>query len=232
MEKRGIGHIEVIVSFVLFVAAVGFALYFFFPTIQEDPSNSLSIESLIYFVQTPVKIYSVFVDNTGLQVSHNPGSSLGLDINESENFAVFDGSDILNSERVGGIIYVNKSWKEKEIIYVIFSSDIEEKPVQLNKPAVNPSFYKLGAVQNLDILSETKLFEINKSYYEEYNLLRKNLNLGKKQNFRFDVEFDGQIVKGERKIPVGAEVYSLVRDIRVLEKNGLIVDGKMRAETW
>jgi len=233
MERKGLGHIEVIVSFMLFIVGIGFSLYYFIPIIYEESGNGDSINPLVQFAETRAQIYSVIVDNSGNQIEQgNVGSSLGVLLNESGKFVVTDGTYVLNSKKLGKVIYFNSSWNNRERVYIIFSEDVNEIISNLNTPNVNNSFYDFGSVQTMNLVSEKKIIEMNASYYSDYDSLKQQMGLGKNKDFRFRFYFNGVTIETMRDIPSGREISSMSKEVAVLGKNGIIGYGLIEEEIW
>jgi len=65
--KRGISHIEMILSFVIFVSAVGLALYFFSPT----DSSRLVESTLGYSLREIGQNTSVTLEGVSIGINHS-----------------------------------------------------------------------------------------------------------------------------------------------------------------
>ncbi len=64
MEQRGASHVELILSFVLFISAVGFALYYLSPTESSrliDSSMEYTFREILKYTQVQVDSYDVAV---------------------------------------------------------------------------------------------------------------------------------------------------------------------------
>ena len=147
MEKKGLGHVEVIASFVLFLTGMGFVLYYFMPLISYNSDNDMNVmDNVIKMTESKVSVYSVIV-NGG-----NSNDIISIRINESGNFAVFDDSGILMSEKVGDLIYIRSSWADKKKISIVFSEDLPDSSSEIGIVKENDELYKLGAVQNLNLI--------------------------------------------------------------------------------
>ena len=58
MGKRGIGHIEVLFAFIMFITFIGLAVYFFSPTVTQ---NSMDFESSYVLKQLDKNLISELV---------------------------------------------------------------------------------------------------------------------------------------------------------------------------
>ena len=227
MEKKGLGHVEVIASFVLFLTGMGFVLYYFMPLISYNSDNDMNVmDNVIKMTESKVSVYSVIV-NGG-----NSNDIISIRINESGNFAVFDDSGILQSQRVGEVIYVKGSWTDKKKISITFSEDLPDSSSEIGIVKENDELYKLGAVQNLNLISEKKVNEMNVSYYENYNYIAEKLELGKMNNFNLIFDVSGRKVNMKKEIPYGLEIESSEKNVLVLTEYGKMEYGKIEVDEW
>jgi hypothetical protein len=227
MEKKGLGHVEVIASFVLFIAGVGFVLYYFMPLISYNSDNSVNVmDGLIEMVQSKISVYSVIV-NGG-----NSNEVIAVRINETGNFSVFDDSGIKESKRIGEIIYIEGNWNDKKKISIVFSEDLPDSSSEIKSAKENSALYKIGAVQKMKVISERKIKEINTSYYENYSSIAEKLELGKMNNFNLIFDINGREINMQKEIPVGLEIGSAEKNVLVLMENGKIGYGKIEVQEW
>ena len=227
MEKKGLGHVEVIASFVLFIAGVGFVLYYFMPLISYNSDNSVNVmDGLIEMVQSKISVYSVIV-NGG-----NSNVVIAVRINETGNFSVFDDSGIKESKRIGEIIYIEGNWNDKKKISIVFSEDLPDSSSEIKSAKENSALYKIGAVQKMKVISERKIKEINTSYYENYSSIAEKLELGKMNNFNLIFDINGREINMQKEIPVGLEIGSAEKNVLVLMENGKIGYGKIEVQEW
>ena len=127
MEKRGIGHLEVILSFIIFIAAVGFALYFFSPTNGNrlgDSSLTYTLDEVEKNASSDILIYSVKVNNSAPSyISVNLSDNIA-----GKNIRVMDKFDSVLASKVedpiNGIVSFGEGvWPVNETIRIFIGTD-------------------------------------------------------------------------------------------------------------
>jgi len=259
MKKRGLSHIEVILSFIIFIGAVGFALYFFSPTNSSrlvDTSLDYINREISKNITVNLKTYSINVNNTpdanGNSLSNPPYSNtLPLQIdgicsqNNGSRVENISGEVLPSRIGQGGSgcssggdkIYVKNEagWEESDFIYVKVSEDLNntEDPNSGGNPPLNKRLYKISTVNSEELFSEKRILGLNKTYYENYYELKEQFNLPRRVNFGFSFSFtNGDEIKAERMIPSGLEVFSKVDRVEVLRKNGKVEYADFIMKVW
>lgn len=234
MQKRGISHVEVIISFVLFVTAIGFGLYFFNTgdsTRLVDSVMAYSFREIEQNTTSQVEIFSVKI-NKNLVSSGAIGMNFdGVDGNvRAQNY---DG-DSLNSFRAGNLVYVaSQSWANNDFIYVIFSDEFENGASLSGES--NPALYEIGSSEVKKVISEKKFIELKKAYDLDYTGLKDqdNFNIPKRADFGFSIVFDdGRKISAEKEIPSGFDVFSENKRVEVLREDGSIVFADLVVKVW
>ena len=252
MKKRGLSHIEVILSFIIFIGAVGFALYFFSPTNSSrlvDTSLDYVNREISKNITVNLKTYSINVNNSNNQV--NNAGALAVNISgicENDDGIIMTmnlsgevfqskvgSSDNKCSSSSGDIVYIgNNIWAPEDFVYVKVSEDLNESSNAIGaSPALNDSFYKLSTVNSEDLFSEKRILHLNKTYHEDYYGLKKQFNLPGRVNFGFSFSFTtGDEIKVENPIPSGLDVFSKVDRVEVLRKDGKVEYADFTMKVW
>ncbi len=228
--KRGSGHIEVIVSFVIFIAAVSFAFYFFNPGNPErvvESSLDYTISSVMKEVSSAVEMYSVKLNKEGI---------IGIDLEISVGKGVYAQNakgERVNSSFHNGAVYLD--WQGQgiaESATIIVSEELNNS-VWTSYPVINENDYVLGSTREDKIASEKKILELNRSYYEDYLGLKKRFNLPNRANFGFIFAFpEGDKIVSESQRPEDSEIFSRGSKVPVLRNNGKISISEFTAEVW
>jgi len=247
MKKRGIGHLEVILSFIIFIGAVSFALYFFSPTHttrMQDSSISYAIDSIERNISSEVVIYSVRVNNLGSRIN---GDKKFVAVNFSELSSnknvrvVNDSGAALPSRRdsvANGIVYFNNSlsnWPASSLVRVFVNENyVPYAPVpSIISPNVNTSFYDISSVIRKEVFLENAALNLNRSYWQNYTLLKGLLNLPNREDFGFTIEFsNGDKIISKKEVPNGLDVFSDVKRIEILRNNGEIDSANLVVQIW
>ena len=166
MNKSGQGHIEMILSFALFIGAIVFIFIYINPFSQTvDNSDEISIvqDIIIRNISAEVGRLSVVSDNGGC-----------YDI---------DYTDYPNTNHVEVIENSPVPLKTQYIIY-FGSADVFENDIQTNYQPGCPSVYQTGVFSNISIISYRKLKRVFDSTLD-YKEVKKNLGI----NLDFSVSF-------------------------------------------
>ena len=237
MEKRGFGHIEFILSFILFFSAVAFALYFFNPV----ENNRLVDSSLGYLFReieknssVNMKSFSVVItegaiigphsDPIGIEVKNIP-SEMKVYV-EDKNGVRFE------ANRVGDNVYVKPftSWNGVQIIYLKFSEEFEEKGLQSG--VINEDYYEIASSTSSDLISEKRILKLKDSYYTDYIGLREKFNIPSRVDFAFSLNFGSDSIQATKEIPSGLKVFADKKRFNVIRNDGMTTFGDLSVEVW
>ena len=259
MKKRGLSHIEVILSFIIFIGAVGFALYFFSPTNSSrlvDTSMDYVNREISKNITVNLKTYSINVNNSNGQLNGQGNNVLTVNITricENANWVIIAenlSGDTLQSKVGNGdnkcnsrndenddIVFIkNDNWAAEDFVYVKLSEDLNQDQSSASlggNPHPDTNLYRLSTVNSEDIFSEKRILNLNKTYYEDYYGLKKQFNLPGRVNFGFSFSFtNGDEIKAENMIPSGLDVFSKVDRVEVLRKNGKVEYADFIMKVW
>jgi len=241
MEKRGVGHIEIIFAFLIFIAAVGIALFFFRP----GAGNRLIDVSLDYVdreimdnASVVVEVYSVGIDNASI-ISQGGGDIEILIPNVDPTLTGTRVSDrnggVLGSYRSGDSVFIEESvggWGGVDFVFVSFSEEFTNIMLPGTPLPYDETFYRIASSEFKNILSERKTGELIGHYDSNYFDLKKEFNLPDRVNFGFEIDFESGTQKAEREIPVNFEVFSNNRRVEFLKADGEIVFADFTAKVW
>jgi len=231
--KRGLQHIEAILAFLLFIGFLLAALFFFnpldtrrvvdsslfytFDEIKEEASITLESYSILIKSEIPQTVSII------IQTGFN--SSIVEDISGNKVPAVYD--------EVTHQLTFDRLSIENTFFMVKFSNEFPEENVNnLNDP-LNPNNYTISSSGSRELISENKILELNSSYYNDYEGLKKQFNLPGRVGFGFTLVFsrDDEIVS-EINIPGGIEVFSESERIDVLRKDGTLSKADLIVRVW
>ena len=239
MNKRGISHIEVILSFLIFIGFVIFALYFFSPFKADRVIGS----SLSYAVKEIIKNASVEIDSYSIRLNANTKDDIGKIIeirieglNSKKNVRAesYIGEEISSRREAGNndIIRIRLDNKlygfngNEGFVILKFSEDIDKygNSNDLNGIlADEENLYEIGTINKIKIVSEKRIIELKNIYEkgsEDYKNIKKNFNLPNRVNFAFSLSFDnGEKIEAKQDIPKGLGVFPNLQRIEVLQKD-------------
>jgi len=226
MKKKGISHIEVVLSFIIFVVAVSFALFIFSPF----DSDRLVDSSLIYGFREIEKSVSIEMRSYSFEVTleelmSDPIAVRLEGIGENPDFvswAQHHTGSVLPSERNGDVVYVmglGEGWLPEDFFYIKLADDFEQGE-GVNLVSVDEEIYSIASSDVEDIISEKRVKELKDSYMQDYFLLKEEFNLPDRVNFGFSLVFgDNDEIVAERVVPQGLEVFSDSKRVKVLRED-------------
>ncbi len=261
MNSRGISHIEVILSFLIFIGFVIFALYFFSPF-----ENSRLVESsLSYALSEVIKNTSIEVDSYSIKLDKETRKNIGKII-EVEIKGVNDNKNVRVESYIGEVVPSRRETGNKDIVriklddklygfngddgfaIIKFSEDISayKSPGELDGPILIPEdgkrLYEAGASNKIELISEKRINDLKVIYEkstEDYRKIKKKFNLPNGVNFGFSLIFDdGKKIETNEDIPNGIKVDANSKRMELLEKNSeenkndRIVLGDLTVKIW
>lgn len=254
MTKRGTSHLEIIFAFILFVLAVGFALYFFSPRSSDmlvDSSIDYAFREIIKNTSGPIYTYALTINNENNQIRTQNGEDiLAIEIEDMPEVYGFKaiglpGSNftkiIMKRNSTNKKIYyleneTRTTWKNKDFLYLKFSENLtilEATETLYNNVKLNRSFYSIGSVNRDEIVFESRMIELKNAYETDTRGVNNAFNLPGRVNFGFYVIFaDGSKIEAKRNISEKSEVFSKSRRIEILRTNGEIEFAELIVRVW
>jgi hypothetical protein len=235
MKRKGVSHIEMVISFVLFIAFVTAALYFFTPT-----NTGRLIESTLTYSFREIEVNSS-VELDIINVKMNTSSSLpstvgiytGLDLSGKEVYAEnFQNEKVVADIAGDNIILQSNDWERDGFISVRLSEDIENEDF-LSPTGLEENKYEIASVVSKKVLSEKRLLELNKSYHSDYLGVKKMFNLPGRADFGFRaiIKEEYEIV-AEKNKPSATDVFSDSKKVDIMTKEGKLYFGDLIVEVW
>jgi hypothetical protein len=246
MDKKGASHIEIILSFLLFLVFIGAAFYFFSPTNTDritDSSKEYTFREITKRTNSNVQVFS-FKINYAIK----PDGKIILDQGISlinGNVRAYNKEGIsVSAGRTGDYLAVGSNdWSKNDFIKVVVSEDLDFDESLINiyggsegygySSTPDPSYYTSGSAENKKIISEKKALELKEDYNLDYLGLKKEFNLPGRVNFGFILKINDEYkIESVKEIPQGLEVFSENRKVEVLMKDGKIELADLTIEIW
>lgn len=231
MNKRGAGHIEIILAFLLFAAAVFFALYFF------SPSNTSRLvdSSLGYAMQEVLKNSTIELKTYTVKVEANSANSISINFSsvpEGMNVAVKDyAGNPIGSMRQNNQIYLQGPFIGEKLLKITFGEDINNSAV-ISSSSFDSESYQIASTNSEDVISEKRIISLKEAYNVDYLGLKKKFNLPGRINFGFSLEFSNLDKITVEKETNNQEVNSDNKEIKVLRLSGEIVPATLYVKIW
>jgi hypothetical protein len=236
MKRRGISHIEAIVSFVLFIGFLAFAFFFFSPFRGGDVLNA-SVEFLEREVRSDsvsrMESYSIVIEiqepplPDELAVNIN---TVDIDISEVDAFVVDKDGEFLESRKTGST--VNFDREGENFVIIRFCEDFDNNDVVSGTLISEGMDYTISSSDSRDLYSEIKLKEIESAYESNYVGLKEQFNLPNRVDFAITVDFGDENIDANIGIPEEAEVISRKNRIEIIREDGVIEFADLILRVW
>ncbi|MEK6847098.1 MAG: hypothetical protein AABY16_02940 [Nanoarchaeota archaeon] len=203
-EKRGFGHVEAILSFVIFIAFLVFAFIFFSP-FQSGRTLTSSLDYAWREVadasNIDLEIYSVYINSANQIIAIAiPGApAMNATVEDSNSNAVASYTDLSGN--------VNFQKPPNNFVRIKFGEDFVQGNLISGILLANTE-YTVSSSETNKVFSEKKLFDLNASYYAGYSTLKTNFNLPNRVDFGFTVGLSNINISASKEIPENVEVLS------------------------
>ncbi len=220
-------HVEVILSFVIFLGFLIFIFSFINPfQITEDKNVYLNL------LERGIK------ENVSVEVFFLP---LKIE-NEKECFSIYYEDGFENAIKVKneqGLVesYKEKSWKfhvngSGTFFYVLSSKEFEDRGY-LECDKLEKNNYTLGLWRNYKLVSNKSLWNLKKEYEENYENLKEYFRLPSSKDFLFEVKIENKNILNMSNINLKkGNVYSRNLPIEIVYKDGVIKTGTLNMRIW
>lgn len=245
MNKRGISHIEVLLSFLIFIGFVIFALYFFSPIKTSrliESSLSYAFREIKENASIDIETYSVKlpdtqpIDTTSREISVMSVEIKGVDSNKNVRVEDYSGIEV-NSERAGDIVNFELAsfYQDQNIHLAIIKFSEDFDPSTQPQDDKTDTGYTIASSKTIRLISDKRITALANDYSSgeaNYLKLKDSFNLPNGANFGFSLKFNDIEIKAERVIPEGVEVFSDVERVEVLRSNGEIEFADLAVRVW
>lgn len=240
MNKKAVAHVEVIVSFVLFVGFLIFALYFFNPldtTRVLDSTLYYATDSIVSNLSSQAYIYGISIQrpNPHMVVSL-PLDVLDLPSPRPSGLRVENESgQQLRIQVVNGNLFIER--KSSAFLKVISGDFITEQTDGLDGQGaagtLQPSGYSISSSDIRPVHSEMKALQLKQFYESNYMTLKTQFNLPRRTDFAFSLNRDGTvIVNATQPVPEQVEVFSQNKRIEFISAEGEVVFIDLLVRVW
>lgn len=250
MNKRGISHIEVLLSFLIFVGFVIFAFYFFSPFKASrliESSLTYAEKEIIKNATIEIEIYSVELDVSDPQYKDKPVQILVKDYEVSKNVQARNkNGEIVLAKKVsqgGGVTSdhisldttnVYDTDPTKGFIILKFGDGLTETPPAGLGSMMGSEWYTIISSEEEKFISESRLINLKNAYDKNYEGVRSRFNLPSRANFEFEVYFSAiDVIAARRPLrPQSEEIFSNIKRIEVLRNNGNVEFADLKIRVW
>lgn len=238
MRKRGLSHLEVIFSVIIFMGAVGTALFFFDPATSYrlgEPSYKYIVKAIEDNLTTNVTIFGVETDsdkvnNITVNMKLKEGNDKKLGVKIKKNLD----DNTLISYKVDNFDQGKISWNSNDkFVYVLVSDDFELSGI--NSLTGSNGKTTITSVYTKKVISEKRANGLKANYGTNYFALRKFFGIGENVNFGFEIGFSNtrQDIKTTSRTPSDkVNIISNTKRVEILNKDGKFEFASFNVRVW
>lgn len=240
--KKGLSHIEAILSFVLFMGFLIGAFFFLNPFTSNrtlDTTLGYTFNEIEDSTTLDVLIYSVSIDPLVLadQLVIDKDYIVSLPISDvppgyNPRVENNDGIDT-PSEFAGGVIVFDISPPFGFFANVMMSEEFPDSSPLGDSILLNSDQFTLSSFDEKTVYGENRFELLKDSYYADYKGLKSSFNLPGRVDFGFTVSFsDGTSILANQTIPPEFEVFSESKRIEIMRSSGKIEFADLIWKVW
>ena len=245
MNKRGISHIEMLLSFLIFAGFVIFALHFFSPfNASRLIESSLTYAKIEIIKNTTIEIesYSISLDVSN---SNDLNSVVQIEIEDydasKEVQAKNRNGDIVLAERVGSSNHIKFNTSNvydtdptKGFAIFRFGEGLIENPPPGGGGNNMIGTYTIISSEKEKFISESRIINLKTAYEKNYESVRNAFNLPSRANLEFEVAFSTtEKISAQRPLrPQSEEMFVNSKRIEVLRNTGEIQFADLKVRVW
>lgn len=236
-DKRAVSHIEMAISFAMFVMFVFFLLFYLKPTRSQNISevmmdavaNGLEKNGTVQLIEIPLTLKAAVAENCFTLENPYEASSINyMFVRDEDEKALkfsFSGDDI-NIE------------KSREFYYLFFSEDGEFESMGLPSPpcmVLNEGDYEYAAAKTYKLFSLPRLEAIKQRYDYNYLKLKEDFNYPPNYDFAIKITLlatQQSILSMESNKPEKVEVIAREMPIEILQRDGSILRAIVNIQVW
>ena len=221
MHKRGLSHIEFVVSFVIFIGFLVFAFIFFNPLQSQRTLKSTMDYAWIEVSEEgreDMESYSVSIAPLNpLDLKINIG---GVPLGYNASVEDLNGNILATHRDSSGTVYFTRNSAGDNFFKIRYSSAFDDTGPAIPGATDLTGNYAISSSELKEIYFEKLFLELNQSYYSDYVALKQNLNLPSRVEFGFIVTLDNYRITAMNNIPDGIEILSKNDRVEIIRQNG------------
>ena len=236
--RRGAAHIEVILSFVLFISFLIFVFAFINPVKRTEPSRAL----LDIAGQEIIKNSSVNITTASFKLDYTPAAPcfninlLEVGVNEiigDNNVIIRDSEDnAIKSRKINADLGIETSGD----CYKIFASEdfnaVSYSPASCEDIEVDN--IAIGQVTTRKAISFERIIKFNSTYSQDYKTLKQSINFPAGNDFGFVLKDNSRnvILDALKEKPESAIVIAKEQPIELVYENSSSIVAVINIQAW
>lgn len=235
-NKKGSGHLEMILSFVFFVGFV----FFLFLLLKPYDTKSM-LDSVLKGLEDNLEERTLRNLTTFfLEIDSGSGNCFSLDLSMEGSLFTYGYSnsyveEIPSGNRVDasindiGLLRIRNAPGVKHF-RVHISPEFEDSILSEPCAGIEDENYNIGSILERKVFSYHALEELNNSYYSNYESLREELGVPKIYDFAVTSNEIG--ISMRKTVAPSSEVFAKNRYYTVLKPDGELVNAEFNIRVW
>lgn len=235
MNKKGLSHIEFVVSFVIFIGFIVFAFVFFNPLQSQRTLKSTMDYAWIEVSEEgreEVQTYSISIVTPSFNPLELKIRIDGVPLEYNASVEDVNGIPIPTHRDSAGIVYFTRQTSSDKFFRIRYSKSLSDSGPILPLSSDLTSHYAISSSEIRDLYFEKLLLELNQSYYLNYLGLKQELNLPNRMEFGFVVTLNNKQISAVNQIPEGIEVLSKNDRVEIIRISGQREYADLRVIVW
>lgn len=235
-SKKAVGHVEVIISFVIFAGFVLFLFLLFNPfknKFSEGSINTVHLD-LEQKLQTNLSKVSIKINEVQDEICFSIPILEDMNCNHERNFIVKNSSSNITKAVIQENIMIIQT-SSRDGFYTLYCSDElqSESFFPSNCRILSEGEYNLGKISLENVWSAKKLEKFNENYTINYEQLKSEI-IPQNKDFGFTIsDLDGKVIFNILKpIPKSIDVRAKQFTIDLLKSNGEIKKEILNLIIW
>lgn len=229
--KRGLGHVEAVITLVIFIGFLIFAFTFFSPFRTSRTLTSTldyAWREVTDFTSENIETYSVVIDS-----SAPPIVLIAIPGTDDRNATVLDssGKSVQSYTDKTGVHFGKPS---DNFAVLQYSNNFDKGDSSISGNLLSSDSYIISSSDSKSVRFENLFMNLNNTYYSDYLSLKKDFNLPNRVDFGFSVFFsDGKRIDAYKDIPEGVEVLSKNDRLEIIRiQNGKNEYAEVNVKVW
>ncbi len=234
MNKAGISHLEMVLSFIIFIAAISVSLLILSPVqksfVGESPEE-IVMDKIIKKISLPIERYGVIVNEDIPEgIITLPFTYAGARGIRVENLS----GDVMPSKLAVRTLSVEWGPADGRIVYIYAGDFASNADNFILTETIDSSKYKLGSY-NLSMMAVSKknIENLAKDYSEDYDNLKNEIGIPAGRDFVFSVVFSSDDkIESSSVIEGRTEVFADSMRVMVLREDGKRIFANLEVKVW
>lgn len=233
MHKRGLSHIEFVVSFVIFIGFIVFAFVFFNPLSSQRTLKSTMDYAWLEVSQEGRERTETYSISIGAIIPLNLKLAItGVPLSYNASVENVDGIPLPTFRDSTGIVYFTRGSTNERFFRIRYGDSIINSGSALPTATDLTGNYGISSSEIREFYFEKLFLELNQSYYSNYSGLKQELNLPNRMEFGFIITLNDSEIVALNNIPEGIEVLSKNDRIEIIRSNGRREYAEVRVLVW